>query len=664
VPVITPAQTNFTAGELSPRLFGREDIARYAAGVAELENWRVMPHGGADRRTGLRFVAEVKDSAKRVRLLPFEYSVEQAYVLELGDAYMRVYKDGGQVEVSPGSPYEISTPFAEAALFELQRAQTADVMYIAHKDYYPRKLTRTGHTSWTLAQVPFVDGPYLPANTTGITITPSATTGTITLTASSAVFNAGHAPVGGEPGALWRITHGAASGYVRITAVASGTSATAVVLSNLSATTATSSWREGAWSSYRGFPRAVAFFEQRLYFGGTSYQPQTLWGSAVGAYEDHTPGVADDDPVNYTIASQKQTAIQWLESKDVLFIGTASAEFTAGDPTAPLTPTNVRIVPQTTYGSTYLQPVRVSSVVLFVQRSRRKLREMAFEFRDDAYRAQDVSLLAEHITAGGLVQLDYAQEPDSIVWAVRADGVLLGLTYDREQEVLAWQRHTTDGEFESVASIPVSAASGTEGYDQTWVVVRRTVNGTQRRYIEYLTERFDLLDDITEAFFVDSGLTYDGPATSVLSGLTHLEGKEVAILGDGAVQPRRTVSGGSITLERPASKAAVGLPYRSIMKTLPGVVGAPAGNTAQGRAKSWGDVKARVHRTVGLMIDGERVTTRSAADPMDTALEPFTGIKEVQLDGWDTEAQLVVEQDLPLPATVLALFGTLQVTDL
>lgn len=664
MPVITPAQTNFTAGEISPRLFGREDIARYAAGVAEMENWRVMPHGGADRRTGTRWVSEVKDSTKRVRLLPFEYSVEQAYVLELGDGYMRVYKDGGQVEVSPGVPYEIATPFTEAALFELQRAQTADVMYIAHKDFYPRKLTRAGHTSWTIAPVPFVDGPYLPANATGITITPSATTGTVTLNASASIFNAGHAPVGSEPGALWRITHGGTSGYVRITAVASGTSATALVLSALGAATATSTWREGAWSSFRGFPRAVAFFEQRLYFGGNSFQPQTLWGSAVGAYEDHTPGVADDDPVNYTIASQKQTAIQWLESKDVLFIGTASAEFTAGDPTAPLTPTNVRIVPQTTYGSAYLQPVRVSSVVLFVQRSKRKLREMAFEFRDDAYRAQDVSLLAEHITAGGLVQLDYAQEPDSIVWAVRSDGVLLGLTYDREQEVLAWARHTTDGLFESCASIPVSAASGTEGFDQTWVVVQRTVNGTQRRYVEYLTERFDLLDDITDAFFVDSGLTYAGPATSILSGLSHLEGKQVAILGDGAAQPLRTVSGGSITLERPVSKAAVGLPYTSKMVTLPGVVGAPPGNTAQGRAKSWGGVKVRLDRTVALIIGGERITTRSAADAMDTALQPFSGIKEVQLDGWDTEAQLTVEQDLPLPATVLALFGTQQVTDL
>lgn len=670
MPRVTPAQTNFTAGELSPRLLGREDIARYGSGVAELLNFLIMPHGGADRRSGSVYVAGVKTHAKKVRLIPFEFSVEQAYVIEFGDLYLRFYKDSGQIESSPGVPYEIVTEFPEANLFELQYAQTADLMYITSRSHWPRKLTRTGHTAWTLTEVTFTDGPYLPDNTTAITMQNSATTGAITITASSAYFDANMAPVGTEPGGLFSITHGGTRGVARITGFVSTTQVNATVLIAFGATTAQTTWREGAWSTYRGFPRAVSFFEQRLYFGGSSYQPQTLWGSAVGDYEDMTAGVNDTDAVVYTISAQTMNAIQWLRAKDILFIGTANSEFTAGDPTAPLTPTNVRITPQTEHGSAYVMPVVAGNVVLFLSRSRRKTRELSFEFKDDAYRAPDVSLLAEHITAGGLTQFAYAKEPDSVVWAVRADGVLVALTYDREQEIIAWGRHILGGSFgdgdavvESVACIPVDAASGTEGYTQTWVSVKRTVNGSTVRYVEYLAENFELVDSIEDAHFVDSGLTYDGALTDTLSGLDHLEGETVTVLGNGAVQPDRVVSGGSITLQLAVTKAVVGLPYVSRLTTLPGIVGAQDGST-QGKFQSWGRFKARLYRSIGLLINGERVSMRTAADPMGEPLQPYTGLKEVQLEGYDEYAQVSIEQDLPLPATVLSLVGTLVVEDL
>jgi hypothetical protein len=390
----------------------------------------------------------------------------------------------------------------------------------------------------------------------------------------------------------------------------------------------------------------------------------------VGDYEDMTAGVSDTDAVVYTISAQTMNAIQWLRAKDILFIGTANSEFTAGDPTAPLTPTNVRITPQTEHGSAYVMPVVAGNVVLFLSRSRRKTRELSFEFKDDAYRAPDISLLAEHITAGGVTQFAYAKEPDSVVWAVRADGVLLGLTYDREQEIVAWGRHILGGSFgdgdavvESVACIPVDAASGTEGYTQTWVAVKRTVNGSTVRYVEYLSTNFDLLDSIEDAHFVDSGLTYDGVSTMTLSGLGHLEGETVAVLGNGAVQPDRVVSGGAITLQLAVTKAKVGLAYTSRLKTLPGIVGAQDGST-QGKFQSWGRFKARLYRTVGLLINDERIAMRTAADPMGEPLQPFTGLREVQLGGYDEYAQVTVEQDLPLPATVLSLVGTLVVEDL
>jgi hypothetical protein len=658
---IVPAQTNFTAGEFSPRLLGREDIQRYGAAVATLDNFRVMPHGGATRRPGRHFVAECYDSTTKSRLMPFEHSVDTAYVLEMANVRMRVFKNSGIVETSPGVPFDMSTPFLEADLFELQTAQSGDVMYIAHKDHRPRKLSRTSDTSWTLSQVSFVDGPYLPDNTTATTMQPSAVSGAITITASPGYFVSTMAPTGTEQGALIRIKHGTTWGYARITGFTSATQVSATVLSAFGATTAQTTWAEGAWSTYRGFPRSVTFFEQRLYFGGTSYQPQTLWGSASGFYEDFTPGTADSSSVNYTIASQSLNAIQWMKGGDVLFIGTSGAEYVAGDPNTALTPTNVRISPQTAHGSAYMQPLEVSSVLLFLTRSLRKVREMQFEFKDNAYRAPDLTLLAEHITKGGIVQMSHAKEPDSTVYAVRSDGMLLTLTYDREQEIVAWGTESCLGLTESVATIP--AIHQGEGYNQTWTVTNYTIGGATKRYVEYFEFPFHEDNEIDSAFFVDSGLTYDGAPTLTLSGLDHLEGETVAICGDGAVFTSQVVTAGAVSVSPAVSKASVGLPYTSTLKTLPGITGAPDGST-QGRAKSWGRCKLRVYQTVGLKANGVEIQFRSAADAMDTATQPYTGVKEVQLLGWDEEAQITYTQDLPLPATILALFGTLQVEDL
>jgi hypothetical protein len=661
---IVPVQTNFTAGEFSPRLLGREDIQRYSAAVATLDNFRVMPHGGATRRPGRHFVAECYNSTTKSRLMPFEHDVTTAYILELANIRMRVFKNSGIVESVPGVPFELATDYLEADLFELQSAQSADVMYIAHKNYWPRKLSRTSDIAWTLSQVSFTDGPYLPDNTTTRTMLVSAVGpvgAAITITASSSYFRVGMGPVGTEPGGYIRIKNGAVWGYAQITNVTSTTLVTAVVKSVFGAVAAVTTWAEGAWSKHRGFPRSVTFFEQRLYFGGTSYQAQTLWGSASGFYEDFTPGTADSSAVNYTIASQALNTIQWLKGGDVLFIGTAGAEYVAGDPSTALTPTNVRISPQTAHGSAYMQPLEVSSVLLFLTRSNRKVREMQFEFKDNAYRAPDLTLLAEHITKGGIVQMSHAKEPDSTVYAVRGDGMLLNLTYDREQEIVAWGTESCAGLTESVATIP--AIQGAEGYNQTWTITNYTIGGVTKRYVEYFQVPFDEDDGIESAFFVDSGLQYDGAPTLTLSGLGHLEGETVAICGDGAVFTSQVVTAGAVSVSPAVSKASVGLPYTSTLKTLPGITGAPDGST-QGRAKSWGRCKLRVYQTVGLKTNGVEIQFRSASDPMDTATQPYTGVKEVQLLGWDEEAQITYTQDDPLPATILALFGTLQVEDM
>ena len=444
-----PFQTNFTAGELTPKLAGQVDFKKYNNGVEIMENMTVFPQGGASRRYGTRFVKEVKDSSKVTRLIPFEFNIEQSYVLEFGDQYIRFYKDNGQI-TSGGSAYEIATPFTESMLYEIQFTQSADVMYIVHETLKPRKLSRTGHTSWTLTEVEFQNGPYLDANESSITFTSSHTgvgTGR-TLTASASTFECSPNETGFHTEDIGRSVK-MKDGWGVITGYTSPTVVTWEIKQDLGSATATTDWALGAWSEHTGYPKTVSFFEQRLVFGGSTSYPQTIWASESGFYEHfHAGDGSPADSFIYTIAANKVNTIRWLAPARDLIVGTAGGEFKVGRPTGePLQPDNVQITQQTTYGGYSTQPIQIGNAVLFVQRQRKKIRELAYRFEDDAYLAPDMTLLAEHITGNGIVDVDYAQEPQSIYWAVREDGTLLGLTYQREEDVVAWHRHIIGGSF-------------------------------------------------------------------------------------------------------------------------------------------------------------------------------------------------------------------------
>lgn len=663
MPYTLPIQTNFTAGELSPRLQGRVDVSKYFNGLSTCRNFIVFAHGGVRRRPGLHFVAEVKDSARKVRLIPFEFSDQQAYIIEAGHQYFRFYKDSGRIEDPPGAPVEIATPYTEDQLADLRWAQSADVLYIVHPSFNVRKLTRTSHTAWTLSEVVFVDGPYLEPNTnTSLTITPSGTTGTITLTASSALFEAGHV------GSLWRIKVGTNWGYVQITAVTNSTTATATVKTQLGGTTATADWREGAWSTKRGFPRAVTFHEQRLWFLATNHKPQTAWGSVVNDFENmadsKTDGsVLDTHAVTFTIAANKINVGRWVMSTDrALLVGTLGSEHEVkGDTNKGITPTTVRVTGGSTKGSNKVQPVYVDGATLFVQRSGRKVRELRYSFDDDALRTANITLLAEHLlpsAATSAVDMALQNEPDPILWVIRADGVLLGMTYDRAQDVVGWHRHDTDGSFESLAVIPHPDLDR----DQVWFVVRRVVNGQTRRYIEYFDDKGNPVAEY-EQLNTDSALTYDSTPASTFSGLSHLEGKTVKIVGDGAVYPDAVVTSGQVTLNGPAaSKVEIGLGYTSELETLRPEVQLPGGGTSQGRLKRWAEVVVRLHETLGLLVFGERIPFRSTADPMGSPPPLFSGDRRKTNLGWDRDGRITIEQDQPLPASVMVIAGILDVS--
>lgn len=514
---VHPFQTNFTAGELTPKLAGQVDFKKYSNGVETLENMTVFPQGGVSRRNGSRFVCEVKDSTAITRLISFEFNITQAYVLEFGNNYIRFLKDNGQITetaktitaITKANPavvtstshgfsngdhvwiagvvgmtrlngrrfvvastatntfaltgedstsydayssggtasktYEIATTYTSAELSELQFTQSADVMYIVHPNHPPAKLSRTAHTTWTLNDVDFQVGPFLDTNTTATTLTTSATTvGTgRTLTASAITgINSGTGFQTTDVGRLVKL----GDGWGEITA---RTNTTVVTWTITVAATGSGAavWSLGAWSATTGYPRTVSFFEQRLVFGGSSSYPQTIWASESGLYEEFDIGDGSAaDAFIYTIAANKVNVIRWLAPARDLIVGTVGGEFKVGRPAGePLKPDNVNIAQQTTYGGYTTQPIQVGSEVLFVQRQQRKVRSFAYRFEDDAYQAPDMTLLAEHITDTGIVDVDYAQEPDSIYWAARTDGTLLGMTYHREEDVVAWHRHIFGG---------------------------------------------------------------------------------------------------------------------------------------------------------------------------------------------------------------------------
>jgi len=767
--------TNFTGGELSPRLDGRNDLAKYSSGCSTLENLVVYPHGSAARRPGTTFVSEVKDSTKKTRLIPFEFSTTQTYMLEFGDQYIRFYKDNGQI-LSGGSAYEISTPYLEAELFDLKFAQSADVMYICHPNHEAEKLSRTGHTSWSLTDVDFLDGPYLDTNISTTTITMSAhTVGTgRTMTASAVTgINGGSGFLTTDVGRLVRFR----DGYGKITGRTNTTVVTVEILEDMGSSSASIDWSLGAFSDTTGHPSCVTFFEQRLVFAATINNPQTVYFSKSGDYENMDANIggtiADDDAIIYTIASNQVNAIRFMTATRTLIIGTAGGEFavSGGGADNDITPTNILIKKQSNPGAANVDAIAVGNATLFLQRARRKIRELAYNFDVDGYVAPDMTILAEHITEGGLTQVAYQQEPNQIIYATREDGELVGLTYQREQQVTAWHRHIFGGRF-GIATITVSdyaniatgtkltltksdgttvdfnSTTGTAGTNefktqtnndttatnlknainahanftatvssavvtvtetvheatgyltiksfdttrltatsegkavvdsvaviptddkeyQTWVIVKRTIDGTTKRYVEYLNELdFDQTDNTTFNF-LDSSLSYSGSPATNISGLTHLEGQVVSILADGATHPNKTVSSGAITLDRASKNVKVGLAFTSLLQTMRIDAGSQDG-TSQGKTKRIYDITVRMFETIGIEVgpdlsEMERIPFRSSADLMDEGIPPFTGDKEVEFRGnYETDGFIYVRQTQPLPFTILSLYPRLVTND-
>ena len=671
MPRTTLALTSFVSGEFSPKMDGRTDFEKYSSGAKTLENFLVHPQGAATRRVGTQFIAEVKSSAAKTRLIPFEFSTTQTYVLEFGNNYIRFFKDKGQI-LSGGSAYEISSPYLTAELFDIKFAQSADVMYITHPNHEVMKLSRTGHTAWTLAEVEFTDGPYLATNTTTTTLTPaSASVGTgVNITASAVTgINGGAGFQTTDVGRIISFN----SGKAKITSRTSTTVVVCTITTAFTNTNATAAFNLGAFSDTTGHPSCVSFFEQRLVFAGTLDEPQTLFFSKAGDYENMTTGTNADDAMVYTIASNQVNAIRYMKAVRTLVVGTTGGEFTvsADGTDASITPTNITIKRQSSFGSANVDAIPAGNAILFLQKAKRKIRELQYNFDSDGYQAPDLTILNETVTDTGINEMSYQQEPGSNIWCVRDDGVLACLTYQRSENVIAWSRHIFGGEFGSGRAVceSIASISGTLTEDEVWVIVKRTINGATKRYVECFSD-FDFDEtDANDFKFLDSHLSYSGSATTTLSGLAHLEGQTVSILADGAAHANKTVSSGAITLDRSATKACVGLSYDSILQTMR-IEGGAAEGTSQGKTKRISKVVLRLFETVGVKVGPSltnlelipfRTTSSLLSNPVDTLL---SGDKEIEFnDDYNSDGFIFIKQDQPLPCSILAIYPTLVTSD-
>lgn len=575
--------------------------------------------------------------------------------------------------------YTLTSPFTADQVLGLTHAQDSDVLTLTTTVASAQELSRAGATSWSFSTVSFTPTLAAPTGVTAtatVAVATNLTTQTYVVTsvasdlvteslASSSSSCSNNLSLAGNFNTItWSAATGAARYYVYklrggIYGFIGQTTGLSLVDDNIVADTTLSPPEanltlNGAAGAY---PSTAAHYERRRWFAGTLDKPQTVWATRNGTLSNLTSSIPsrDDDGMEFRIAATQQNAIRHLIPLADMIALTVGGEFRIySTADSAVTPTSISIKPQGFSGAAEAQPVLTPQSALYVQYQGSRVRELSYDPNGTGYyRSQDVSLLATHLFNGYTIsELAFTRAPEAVLWAVRSDGALLAMTYVPDQQVYGWHRHTTDGTFESVATIPEA------GEDVLYAIVKRTINGRTVRYIERLRTRY--FTDQEDAIFVDSALTYAGTAATTISGLWHLEGETVQILADGADVPEQTVTAGAITLTTAAEKVQVGLPYVSDLQTLPlAVEGAQA--AGQGTMKNVNKVFLRV--VDSALIKAGPTTAklreypaRQVSDPPGSAPALRTFEAAMVIDPtWGTDGAMCVRQDRPLPLTVAAI---------
>lgn len=696
MPKFRPPINTLATGEISPDMAGRIDIDKYNSACRTALNFITRPHGSAYYRPGTGHVRPAKFADKLCELFEFDFnsSESQAYVLEAGHNYMRFFMQGGVILDDDDEPYEIATPWTEDMVRELCPWQSADVVWFTCGPVRPQELIRHGHADWEIKALDFrIPGWDLEITDTNADTKKDGKQGdTLNLPdgreLDGKMIVKGQNPAGamrwfeyhGE--GYWKASGAAltltfkdtpstASGTLEIKAIhtAAGVLNTDWVELE-SDSSAPKEWVDGNW------PRICVIYEDRAVLASTPKEPRNWWASRVGKYTDFrkntaTDGVPLDDDAIWGKISFGRSPVKWMVDAEDLFVGTNDSEGriwsgTDGEPMTPEAAQSKRISGSS--GSCDVRGVLVGNGVLYVSRSGRKIRQLAFRTSEYRFASQEVTLFSQHITGPGVRSIAYCVEPDGVLWCARKDGVLCAATYMPDQNVVGWHRHVLGGggEAESLASIP-----GERG-DELWMVVKRkNADGSVRRDIERMMPAFNPVNDdgtvevdARKAFFVDSGLSYSGAPVSEVAGLDHLEGKSVHILADGSYMAARVVSGGKVALDRAASLVHVGLGYVGELEPMPFDITLQTG-TAKVLPKRVTACTFRLLHSIGGKVAAGVRPDRSF-EPFVEGVEEivpnqpprlFSGYRKITLGGGsELDAVVCLRQDLPMPMTVVAVY--------
>lgn len=647
----------FNGGEWSPLMYGRYDLAGYQSAVAKMQNMIPLPQGPVIRRPGTVFVCNPKESGK-VRIVPYEPNNGAAFVVELGNKYVRVLSQSGPVNNS-GVEVWIEAPWSGDEVADVSYTQCGDRLYFWHQNHPPTYLVRSSAYIWRFEQLGFTDGPWLATHSGNITLSCNANYGWGDVVASADLFSAD------DMGRHIRIGHGSDWGWGTITEYYNSKKVQILIRSKIHDTAATKIWRLGAWSQKTGYPSCGAFIEDRLFAAGSKAQPRTIWASKTAAHYNFAPtnknsnGLDDrieaDSAITLTLSDERVQKIRWLQAGSNLVAGTTSGEFMVSSSGGPITPTSVCARRETTRGVAACSPERVDNSLLYVARGGKQLHEMLWDYTHNAWLSPELSLLAGHLLEGGISEIAMQQLPWNILWMRRNDGRLIGMTYMKDRNINAWHQHYLggDGFVENIITV------NTETEDILWLVVNRA--GT--RYIEYMANIQPQSNENQNIMhYVDCGITQIGNMRNIQNGLSHLEGKELQILADYRLHENKTVIGGQITLNHFAEIITVGYGYIAEIECLNGIFGQYMGDV-YGK-KNIKSVSLQLLSSAEISLTNNETTQIIAPQkqlPYDwgdnTQKHPFySGLFDCHWAGqWHQQTQLKISQKTPLSLNLMGM---------
>lgn len=639
-------QTNFTTGELDPLLRARVDLDQYGNALEKATNVVIQPQGGLKRRPGTRHLFELPASAANgVRLVPFEFSVDDSYMLAFVDERMYVIKDGVVVnDINGTGENYLSTTITASMLDSINFTQSADTMIICHPDLQPVRLLRGAtdadweYTTITLGSIPQYAFTLTITNPAG-TITPSAVAGNVTITASDSVFSSS---------SEGQYINAIPQGRARIVKFNSATEVEAIMefpFFNTEAI-ANGNWDletgyEDVWSNSRGWPLSVTFHEGRLFFGGSRSRPSTVWGSKIGLFFNFKVDEAlDDDAVEAILDTNQLNIIVDINSgRDMQVFTTGGEFFVPQAGTDPITPATFIFKAVSRNGmkpGTVVEPL--GSGTMFIQRQGKSLNEFLFSDAQLTYVTQRISLLCGHLLKEpkriALRRATTTDEGDLLFIVNEADGGMAVFSLLRSQQVVAPSEFLTDGDFLDV------------GVDVTdvYVATKRVFDGVDKYYMERLEE----------GLYTDCAFT--GGAASGATGLPH-EDKTLDIICDGSVQRSEVVDSGAVVFQRASTESfEVGLPMQVVARTMPVEIRLQTGSRIAFK-KRLVQINAIVENTQHLNLNGQPVPFRNFDNPLlDDPVPAFTGIKRLDgVRGYSRDITVEVTQTLPLNMTLLAL---------